>query len=216
MGVRDEGGRYLLERPPEGPDLMKLRLVLRGNLPPNKRGTVDVKHRIRRELHPQLRTFWQQGIMKNGWEPESDGSIPVQKIADDYAKCGFRFVPLVRPGLVCSLDILLLRRDEPHRVFSGSGDLDGRIKTLIDALRVPGQCSEVAGQSPSEDEDPFFCLLADDKDIYDINVVTDKLLIPPEPDEPHRDVVAIIGVYVKLALGFDFSILSMTPWKHYQ
>jgi hypothetical protein len=203
--------RTILERiPNDWWDGLKLKLVLRGSLPPHKRGTIDAKQRIRREIHPQLRMFWNQGIMQNAWIPPSggDGIAPIQKIADNYARCGFRFVPLVRVGMACSLNILILRRDDPYRVFSGFGDLDGRVKTLIDALRMPQQCQEVAEQKPSEDEDPFFCLLEDDKLIFDFKVETDRLLIPPEPDEPERDVIAIIDVYVKLALGFDFAVLT--------
>jgi hypothetical protein len=174
---------------------------------------VDVKHRIRRELHPQLKTLWQQhGLLKSSWKPQQNKDkieeIPVQRVADDFTRCGFRFVPLIRKGMACSLDILILRRDEPHRVFSGSGDLDGRVKTLLDGLRMPQQCSEVAGQAPSSDENPFFCLLEDDRHIFDLSVTTDRLLIPTEPSEPERDVVAVIAVYVRLALGADFAVLS--------
>lgn len=72
---------------------------------------------------------------------------------------------------------------------------------------MPQQCSEVDGQSPSADEDPFFCLLEDDKWIYDFSVTTDTLLVPPDPLEPHRDIVAVIRVTVKTTDGGDpFSI----------
>lgn len=210
---REDSRTVILEPWPECGSDVRFRLVLRGHLPSDKRGTVDAKHRIRRELHPQLRTLWKQhGLLRNSWKPRKTRDdveeIPVQKVASDYSRCGFRFVPLVRRGMACSLDILILRRDEPHRVFSGSGDLDGRVKTLLDGLRIPQQCSEVAGQSPEDDEDPFFCLLEDDRHIFDLSVTTDRLLIPPDQSEPERDVVAVIGVYVRLALGADFVVLT--------
>ncbi len=201
--------KFLLEHAPcvgDDRDAMKFTLVIRGNLPPDKRSTADAKHRLRRELHPQLRVLWQQHPhLKNLWNANHDGEIPVQKVANNFSRCGFRFVPLVRNdnGRACWLDILLLRREEPHRLFSGAGDLDNRVKTLIDALRMPQQCSEVANQGPSEDEDPFFCLLDDDRLIYEFSVASDRLLVPTEPDEPHRDVVAIIAVEVKSTDGYD-------------
>lgn len=141
---------------------------------------------------------------------ETWSGVPIiDRIANNYARCGFRFVPMVREhcGFAVSLDILILRRDEPHRVFSGTGDLDGRVKTLIDGLRMPQQVAEAVG-GPQEDEDPFFCLLEDDKLIYDFSVTTDRLLVPPDIEEPHRDVVAIIAVHIKNRTGMEIATMS--------
>lgn len=115
----------------------------------------------------------------------------IDKWADDYARCGFRFMPLVKRDMACQLDILVLRRDEPHSIF-GRGDLDNMVKTLIDGLRMPQQCNELAGDIPGVDDDPFFCLLEDDDGIIEFSAVTDKLLTPPEQQEPFRDVVAVV------------------------
>ena len=48
------------------------------------------------------------------------------------------YQPLVRNSLalVCSLEIVFLRAGPKGKVYQG-GDLDNRIKTFIDALRVP-------------------------------------------------------------------------------
>ena len=191
---------------------MKFRLVLRGDVPSHRRGTVDAKHRIRRELHPQLRNHWRQhGMLKQAWKPrERDGIQPVAALADSHARFGFRFVPLVQQGMACSLHILLLRREDPFRLFTGSGDIDGRVKTLLDGLRMPQQLPELGGATPGEDEDPFFCLLEDDQHVFDLSVETDRLLIPPEPeasDNPHA-AVAIISVHVRMALGAEFAVIG--------
>jgi hypothetical protein len=86
--------------------------------------------------------------------------------ADDlsykYRRCGYRFVPLIG-GLVgegaetvCALDILFLRRESPRSVVSG-GDIDNRLKVLLDALRMPKNCDEVKGfAAPDFSETPFF------------------------------------------------------------
>jgi len=183
---------------------MQFRLVLRGALPPNKQGKANAKHRIRQELHPQLRVLWQQHpalAIKCRARPEAgETRPPVEDYADAYARCGFRFVPLVDSDTACALDILLLRRDQPNQLFF-AGDIDGRVKTLLDGLRLPQQCSEVSGLSPTHDEDPFFVLMEDDRSIYEINVTTDRLLVPPEPNEPERDVVAVINVRTRSASG---------------
>jgi hypothetical protein len=54
---------------------------------------------------------------------------------------------------MCSLQILFLRHDPPGSVIH-AGDLDNRVKTLIDALRMPNDAMELAGnEKPSEGED---------------------------------------------------------------
>ena len=76
-------------------------------------------------------------------------------------------VPLVTAdmGLRCSLDILLLRPEEDRFIFN-AGDIDGQIKTLFDALRMPNDLKETGEVGPQQDETPFFCLLEDDKLIF--------------------------------------------------
>src|SRR5438067_630595 len=114
---------------------MEFRLVLRGALPPHKRGTTDAKHRIRRELHPQLKALWHQHpFLKDRWVAAPGERSLVEQHADNYAKCGFRFIPLVTEDAACALDVLILRREEPYQVLTASGDVDGRVKTLLDGL----------------------------------------------------------------------------------
>jgi hypothetical protein len=107
---------------------------------------------------------------------------------------GYRFVPLVRNGvaLLCSLDILFLRRDIPGSIIQ-NGDIDNRIKTLIDALRRPNSQNEMpAGTEPQEGDDPFFCLLNNDKDVSHFAVETDTLLDPMKDEEADQRRVKLI------------------------
>ena len=204
----------LLERWPEGNETMEFRLILRGELPPDKRGTVPVKHAIRREHHPQLRTLWQQHpALRGAFDPKMNirhsGRSRIEELANDNDRFGFRFIPLVKKrDFACSLDILLLRRQEPYRAFDPVGDLDGRVKTLIDGLRMPQQHQEVGGYKPAPDEDPFFCLMDDDSAIFNFHVAVDRLLIPAEPNEPQRDIIAIIGVRVTTFAGHQIAYMS--------
>jgi hypothetical protein len=74
----------------------------------------------------------------------------------------YQFVPLVREqlSLLCSLDILFLRPDVPGKAIQSSGDIDNRLKTLFDALRMPQNDTELGPYaSPGEGEEPFYCLL---------------------------------------------------------
>ncbi len=70
----------------------------------------------------------------------------VDVIADQYHEFGYRFVPLVREeiSLLCSVGILFLRRDIPGSLLS-AGDIDNRIKTVIDTLRRPRNATRTGG-----------------------------------------------------------------------
>lgn len=110
---------------------------------------------------------------------------------------------------MCSLEVLILRRDEPHALINAAGDVDGRVKTLLDALQVPRQCSEVGEHAkPEADENPFYVLMEDDRLIYELNVTTDTLLAPVEASEPHRDVVAIVRVKTRVVDGDVFNVFG--------
>lgn len=66
-------------------------------------------------------------------------------------------------------------------------DLDNRIKTLVDGLRIPDQPTAIAGKSPRPmpDEDPFFVLMYDDAAVLEFQANAQRLLIPPEPESPN-------------------------------
>jgi len=58
---------------------------------------------------------------------------------------------------------LTVRRENPGDLIPcdlilQGGNIDNRIKTLLDALRIPNDCNEI-DSAPEEGEDPFFCLL---------------------------------------------------------
>ena len=123
----------------------------------------------------------------------------VEHIADDHTKCGYRFVPLISTtgGFTCSLDILFLRRDNPGNLITDGGDIDNRIKTLFDGLKMPTTIPELGGYDvPAPGENPFFCLLEDDSLITKVAVTTDRLLIPLDTNAGERlnDVHLVIHV----------------------
>lgn len=138
------------------------------------------------------------------WGGGADNRIPlVEAIAAQRQNhaFGYRFVPLVRDGiaLLCSLDILFLRRDIPGSAIQ-AGDIDNRIKTLIDTLRRPRTDNEMPpGTEPRPGEDdPFFCLLDDDKHVSHFAVETDTLLDPiTEQDADSRKVKVIVTVELR-------------------
>jgi len=144
------------------------------------------------QWYPHLPPNW---ILLDPDQP--GGRAYTEIIADDYSRCGFRFVPLVRKAneFTCALDVLFLRRGHPSDLIV-SGDLDNRLKTLIDSLKIPGECSELGSAVPDADENPFFWLLEDDSLITGMRVTTDRLLTPIQDDEGKWDVEIIVHATV--------------------
>jgi hypothetical protein len=188
---------------------VEFRLIYRGKLPAasaSSSRSTD-KHRIRVEFHKQLKILWQEHRSLHGWETqpaEMITSVPrtlADIWADQYERCGRRFLPLVcdRLGIACSLDILFLRRDNPGGFIVNRGDIDNRLKVLFDALRVPVHCDEIPKEwAPGEDEQPLYCLMEDDRLIHEVKVTTDHLILPRVDGESVNDVVLVIHVKTKI------------------
>lgn len=187
----------------EGAETMKFYLTYEGRLlatqgdaRENQRDRrADYKHAIRRVWHAQLKQLWQtskflreQKSWRSDWDPSatpSDTREPLcEIIADLYVRDGFRFLPLVREQwyLHCSLDVLLLRRDTLGHSGVTAGDLDNRLKTIIDTLRVPKGRNESEGLAPTSEEDPFYCLLEEDSLISEFHLRSGPLLEPKTAD----------------------------------
>jgi hypothetical protein len=178
------------EGEPEGDPWMRFRLIYDGELKASQRDPEDNqpdklaehKQAIRKAFHRQLKYMWETNwflsthrvhperygydrvASETGaqWAESPDDMIPlVDAVAHNHREHGYRFVPLVRKDwkLLCSLDILFLRHDPPGSALH-AGDLDNRIKTLIDGLRKPDNLAELRGnQVPANGEDPFFASL---------------------------------------------------------
>ena len=109
---------------------------------------------------------------------------------------GHGFIPLITEemDIRCSLDILFLRPSPPGKIIDRA-DLDNRLKTLVDALRVPDTADGLG--APSGDH-PTYCLLQDDRLISEIRVVSDQLLLlPGEKIVTENDVFLVMSVVVE-------------------
>jgi hypothetical protein len=187
----------------EEDNLVEFRLLYEGELPPSGGSNTrpKEKHAIRRSFHPQLRRLWnlnrnlrelacQYALAHHSDEsfPANDEEAQVQygfaKAGEFWSRGGFKLVPLVTPPLAlrCSLDISILRPEEDRFIFN-QGDMDGQVKTLFDALRIPANLGETGNLGPQVDEEPFFCLLEDDRLISEVRVTTDQLLLLPNQRE---------------------------------
>lgn len=193
---------------PEDDD-MEFRLTYEGVLmgASKKNTRAKHKHEIRRVLHAQLRRFWRtHPYLKDARRSDpvkgrlgNPGIYLRDHLAQMHDKHGYNFVPLVTEelSLVCALDILFLRPSMPGQLMK-SGDIDARMKTIFDALRMPSNRDELGGyDSPSEDEKPFYCLLEDDKLVSHVSVTTDLLLEPTADDAGDHDARITIAVRLR-------------------
>ncbi len=185
--------------PIESENLMEFHLLYSG---PLHSGGSEVsrkeKHAIRKVFHVQLRHLWATHANLRE-RAETEGAIGItqkdaderpreelfqrglQHIGSNWNRNGFNFLPLVTEALSvrCSLDILFLRREHKNFILQ-DGDIDGRLKTLFDSLRMTREKQELPmGAKPEEDEDPFFCLLQDDSLISEVHIKTGPLLMLP-------------------------------------
>jgi hypothetical protein len=94
--------------------------------------------------------------------------------------------------IVCNLSIQIERRDISGGVLTREGDLDNRIKTLLDALRMPLNENEVLPPENSEQIN-CFCLLEDDSMVTGLNIQTVTSL----EELPRNHVKLTIDVEVK-------------------
>ncbi len=187
----------------------------------NKKPRPDEKHSLRRKFHPQLRRLWEcsknlnyfaQSRSLSLWQ-EKHPDIDLQTLAADkfrlrlagiesisyqWERAGFNFVPLVTENLClrCRIEILFLRPEEKQYIMK-SADLDARLKTVFDALRIPANLSETGDMKPQEGENPFFCLLADDKLISEVSINTGQLLMLPGRQEINaNDAFLVIRIQI--------------------
>jgi len=106
---------------------------------------------------------------------------------------------------VAGLKIPLLRPKPTGKIVTQSGDIDNRLKTLLDALKMPDPGSLPRGASPNSDESPFFCLLQDDNLITSLDVTTDRLL--DSSSTIHYDLLLLVHVQTKIVRYGETNII---------
>lgn len=199
--------------PEDEGEIVEFRLVYKGRLHAEGRGGAGSrnaeKHAIRLAMHEQLKALWNEHPVLVPWQTPGPERTTADVIADNWQRCNMRFLPLVnnRAGLACALDILFLRRDPPGSAIITGGDIDNRLKVLLDGLKMPRECSQIPqGWQPGPDQNPLYCLMEDDNLITEIKVTSDRLLAPLEPDEHKNSVELVIHVTTKITNPMVVSI----------
>jgi hypothetical protein len=172
--------------------IVPLVLVYRGPLSVTKEGNrrLKEKQRIRRYLHVQLSNTIRKPYAKIFGGAKQFRPIPIGQ---------FRFHPLIcrhefYPRIGCALDIHALSYD-PFGSVLQSGDLDNRLKTLFDALRLPsGEHELPKDDAPGDGEDPFWVLLSDDRMITDLHITQDILHTPRTEADSYIELTIRVAV----------------------
>jgi hypothetical protein len=180
--------------------IMKFTLTYTGELPSlgNPRGPhksapkLPVVWAIRNEFAKQLEYVLNNHPARTS--SNSTSSRAAYNILRSPIKVGeFNFLPLVRPEFetVCGLKIKMMVNHEVGSLVTQAGDLDNRIKTLLDALRLP-KGNEFNGNGPAEDNCP--CLLHDDALVVSLKIEVQRWFsgVPKTEKDVYLDIEVAI------------------------
>ncbi|MEX0318639.1 MAG: hypothetical protein AB3N21_11845 [Ruegeria sp.] len=187
---------------------MRLRLTYRGALKGNSRKKEDV-WALREAFHPQLKRFWEAHQHLNslkthrllgpekGKDPER--LLLSEQFAEFYKVGHIHFVPLAtrEMHLACEISVLLLvSPNSPHLL--AKGDIDNRMKTMLDGLRMPQQRSELLSEHRNDQSgEPHYVLMEDDSQVSKLSVEYDTYLAAEQSDIQNDVVNAIVGVQIQ-------------------
>jgi hypothetical protein len=164
---------------------MKFSLTYDGELlsASDKHNRLPNKNRIRFEIADQLWPLYCQADFSR-FQLDHE-SIPNAGVGFQ----GIAFAPILtrKMNAACRLNIRFMRSEHPGSISHG-GDLDNRLKTLLDALRLPQAETEVLPAlaprrflEPQEGEkvaDVCLCLLEDDALVTELAIETVMLMKP--------------------------------------
>jgi hypothetical protein len=201
----------ILDDPPDVPvwSLMEFRLVYWGeHMKAAGRANTRAweKRQLRMYFHDQLKKLWETHPVLKFYSQEYHvsnlgawGYSTVRHPMTDTKHIARRwegFVPVVTEdfGMICELDILFLAPDAKiFKTGAGGGDLDNRLKTLLDALGIPprGEGGQEIGQKSGEPPypNPTFVLYSNDSLLTSIKVTVDELLTPVSSDPAEACVI---------------------------
>lgn len=158
---------------------MKFTLFYSGTIRSSNKKNVNHINEIRCGLSPQIRLLYDYEPL-SGLEAKCEpGEYPEQSIRTFLNVRNRSYSCLVNRGfgLACIIHFTFFESSGSLSVASDIGDLDNKVKTLIDALRVPAE-SEVDVVRDSFIGHTVHCLLMDDSYIWEIQVERKRLLHP--------------------------------------
>ena len=137
------------------------------------------------------------------WDDETKKQNGFENLCEPLTVAGLPCIPLVRKSLElnCSLEILFLRTGDPGALVTQDGDIDNRMKILLDALKVPN--ADNVAKYPQK-ESPIYCLMESDSLVQGLDIDTDRLLTPTTQDD--REVHLVIQVTINVLRVGEWNI----------
>lgn len=163
---------------------------------------------LRQCFEPQIERIYETAPQLRGiGNPNARAAAMHARLAIE--RKGFKFCAIVRPtmGLGCELDIRSHVNHEPGSVITRAGDLDNRLKTVFDALRIPKD-NEFRGHTIDQPADHAFpCLLEDDAAITKVCIASERWLAAGNraENEVHLDIVVKITILVPKFINEPFA-----------
>jgi hypothetical protein len=144
---------------------MEFRLFYEGKLKGGQSKDKRHVHDLRLTFHQQLQVLWRTEPFSYYAEQVLTNPTAPKWISHLDIVGGFAFSSLIhsRAKLVAHLDIVLMRPSPPGSLFGHGGDIDNRVKTLLDALRLPKLLEIPSDWTQTKQEAPLHCLLEDDQ-----------------------------------------------------
>lgn len=197
---------------------------------PKQQSLSEHKMEIRKAFHRQLKRLWSvhptlsnlQYCKNCGIENRHvsehlgtgieghDLAFVKDYLANQFPLNEYRFAPIACRdfGVLCQVEILFLRHGDPSGTVRG-GDLDNRVKTVIDALSKPTQVNQLSQKyaNPEDGETPFFTVMEDDSLVSSLTVTSDTLLEEFEyPDANGRDAMLVIAIDIRPYMPTHFNL----------
>jgi hypothetical protein len=161
-------------------------------------------------LHPGPARVPMMGDIEGGelsFDMFEQGPREIIDLCEPIEKFGAWFRPLVRDSyaLHCGLKIVFLRKEAAGKVYQG-GDIDGRIKTLVDALAMPRHAEQVLAKN--QEIEPIFCLLEDDSLVSGFEIESERLLGDQNNSADYVRLTIEVDVRVRQATIYNQSFLG--------
>lgn len=173
---------------------MKITLTYQGRLPATQRKVSPVKAVLRDAFHPQIAAQVAPILAERNWGSVStlvEGNHFVSPAHQNY-------------GTAVELDVLLLVPPSKARV----GDVDNRLKTLIDGLTCPANAQQMQGFHEPPGGGPTYCLMSDDNLVQRISVDVRRWHAEVASDDEAL-VVVTATIVRRFDAGLDSPVNSM-------
>lgn len=199
---------------------MEFRLTYSGDMlrPQQTRGDARKieKHALRQHFHEQLERIWRSDSRfsqinplelgdavhaKGMWDVQRNEEnkipyfeeTPLRGFLYQRPLANYHFVPVVTRVMEadCHLKIVLRRPIKPGTIIYSGGDLDGRLKTLFDALAMPPQLQDLP-EGITGSDGTCLCLLEGDELITGFSIDSEEWAEAPSSHHAEVDITVTV------------------------